>query len=204
MKKYTYVGKTEEEALELGLDELGLTKDDVLYSKKEEQKGGLFKSKKVEIEIVKRSDINDFIKEKLIKITTDMGFEINAESKESDGILNITLFSDKNNLLIGRDGKNMHALSTIMKQILFNELGVYYKFNLDIGEYKLKKQKNLKRLAYKLAKEVGRTKVDAKMDPMNSYERRIVHNALNDNRYVYTESFGEEPNRYVVIKPRND
>ena len=204
MKKYTYDGKTEEEALELGLDELGLTKDDVLYSKKEEQKGGLFKAKKIEVEIVKKSDINEFIKEYLIKLTTDMGFEVNAESKESDGILNITLFSDKNNLLIGRDGKNMHALTTIMKQILFNELGVYYKFNLDIGEYKLKKQKNLERLAYKLAKEVGKTKVDVKMDPMNSYERRIVHNALNDNRYVYTESFGEEPNRYVVIKPRND
>ena len=203
MEKYTYVGKTEEEALDLGLDELGLTKDDVLYNIKE-QKGGLFKSKKVEVEIIKKSDINEFIKDYLVKITTDMGFDVNVESKDNDGILNITLFSDKNNLLIGRDGKNMHALTTIMKQVLFNELGTYYKFDLDIGEYKLKKKNNLERLAYKLAKEVGKTKVDAKMDPMNSYERRIIHNALNDNRYVYTESFGEEPNRYVVIKPRND
>ena len=80
----------------------------------------------------------------------------------------------------------------------------YYKFNLDVGEYKLKKQKNLERMAYRIAKEVRKTKVDAKLDPMNSYERRIIHNALNDDRYVYTESFGEEPNRYVVIKPRND
>ncbi len=203
MEKYTYVGKTEEEALDLGLDELGLTKEDVLYNIKE-QKGGLFKSKKIEVEIIKKSDINEFIKDYLVKLTTDMGFEVNAESKDNDGILNITLFSDKNNLLIGRDGKNMHALTTIMKQVLFNELGTYYKFDLDIGEYKLKKKNNLERLAYKLAKEVGKTKVDAKMDPMNSYERRIIHNALNDNRYVYTESFGEEPNRYVVIKPRND
>ena len=203
MEKYTYVGKTEEEALDLGLDELGLTKDDVLYNVKE-QKGGLFKSKKIEVEIIKKSDINEFIKEYLVKITTDMGFDVNVESKDNDGILNITLFSDKNNLLIGRDGKNMHALTTIMKQVLFNELGTYYKFDLDIGEYKLKRKNNLERLAYKLAKEVGKTKVDAKMDPMNSYERRIIHNALNDNRYVYTESFGEEPNRYVVIKPRND
>ena len=203
MEKYTYVGKTEEEALELGLDELGLTKDEVLYNIKE-QKGGLFKSKKVEVEIIKKSDINEYIKDYLVKITTDMGFDVNIESKDNDGILNITLFSDKNNLLIGRDGKNMHALTTIMKQVLFNELGTYYKFDLDIGEYKLKKKNNLERLAYKIAKEVGKTKIDAKMDPMNSYERRIIHNALNDNRYVYTESFGEEPNRYVVIKPRND
>jgi len=203
MEKYTYVGKTEEEALELGLDELKLNKDDVIYNTNL-QKGGLFKSKKVEVEIIKKSDINEFIKNYIIKLTTDMGFEVNAESKDSDGILNITLFSNNNNLLIGRDGKNMQALSTIVKQVIFNEIGMYYKFNLDVGEYKLKKQKNLERMAYRIAKEVRRTKVDAKLDPMNSYERRIIHNALNDDRYVYTESFGEEPNRYVVIKPRND
>ena len=203
MEKYTYVGKTEEEALELGLDELNLGKDDVIYNTNL-QKGGLFKSKKVEVEIIKKTDINDFVKEYLVKLTNDMGFEVNAESKFTDGILNITLFSDNNNLLIGRDGKNMQALSTIVKQVLFNELGTYYKFNLDVGEYKLKKQKNLERMAYRIAKEVRKTKVDAKLDPMNSYERRIIHNALNDDRYVYTESFGEEPNRYVVIKPRND
>ena len=203
MKKYTYVGKTEEEALELGLDELNLSTDDVIYNTNT-QKGGLFKSKKIEVEIVKKSDINEFIKEYLIKLTSDMGFDVNAESKDSDGILNITLFSNNNNLLIGRDGKNMQALSTIVKQVIFNELGTYYKFNLDVGEYKLKKQKNLERMAYRIAKEVRKTKVDAKLDPMNSYERRIIHNALNDDRYVYTESFGEEPNRYVVIKPRND
>jgi spoIIIJ-associated protein len=203
MEKYTYIGKTEEEALENALSELGITKDDIMY-KSNEHKGGLFKSKKVEIEVIKKSDIHDFIKETILKITKDMGFDVNAEVKVRDDILNITLFSDKNNLLIGRDGKNMSALSTVVRQIVFNELGYYYKFNLDVGEYKLKQQKNLERMAHKLAREVAKTKVEVKLDPMNSYERRIVHNALNDDRYVYTESFGEEPNRYVVIKLRND
>jgi spoIIIJ-associated protein len=203
MEKYTYVGKTEEEALEEALKELDLTKDDIMY-KSNEQKGGLFKSKKVELEVIKKSDIHDFIKETILKLTRDMGFEVNAEVKVRDDILNITLFSDKNNLLIGRDGKNMAALSTVVRQIVFNELGYYYKFNLDVGEYKLKQQKNLERMAHKLAREVAKTKVEVKLDPMNSYERRIIHNTLNDDRYVYTESFGEEPNRYVVIKIRND
>ena len=203
MERYTYVGKTEEEALEEALKELDVTKEDIMY-KSNEQKGGLFKSKKVEIEVIKKSDIHDFIKETIVKITKDMGFEVNAEVKVRDDILNITLFSDKNNLLIGKDGKNMSALSTVVRQIVFNELGYYYKFNLDVGEYKLKQQKNLERMAHKLAREVAKTKVDAKLDPMNSYERRIIHNTLNDDRYVYTESFGEEPNRYVVIKARND
>ncbi len=203
MERYTYVGKTEEEALEEALKELDVTKEDIMY-KSNEQKGGLFKSKKVELEVIKKSDIHDFIKETILKITKDMGFEVNAEVKVRDDILNITLFSDKNNLLIGKDGKNMSALSTVVRQIVFNELGYYYKFNLDVGEYKLKQQKNLERMAHKLAREVAKTKVEVKLDPMNSYERRIIHNTLNDDRYVYTESFGEEPNRYVVIKIRND
>ncbi len=203
MEKYTYVGKTEEEALEEAYKELNVSKEDIMFNTKE-QKGGIFKSKKVEVEVIKKSDIHNFIKETLLKITKDMGFDVNAEVKVRDDILNITLFSDKNNLLIGRDGKNMAALTTVVRQIVFNELGYYYKFNLDVGEYKLKQQKNLERMAHRLAREVAKTKVEVKLDPMNSYERRIIHNTLNDDRYVYTESFGEEPNRYVVIKLRND
>ena len=203
MEKYTYVGKTEEEALEEAYKELNVSKEDIIFNTKE-QKGGIFKSKKVEVEVIKKSDIHNFIKETLLKITKDMGFDVNAEVKVRDDILNITLFSDKNNLLIGRDGKNMAALTTVVRQIVFNELGYYYKFNLDVGEYKLKQQKNLERMAHRLAREVAKTKVEVKLDPMNSYERRIIHNTLNDDRYVYTESFGEEPNRYVVIKVRND
>ena len=203
MEKYTYVGKTEEEALEEAYKELNVSKEDIVFNTNE-QKGGLFKSKKVEVEVIKKSDIHNFIKETLLKITKDMGFDVNAEVKVRDDILNITLFSDKNNLLIGRDGKNMAALTTVVRQIVFNELGYYYKFNLDVGEYKLKQQKNLERMAHRLAREVAKTKVEVKLDPMNSYERRIIHNTLNDDRYVYTESFGEEPNRYVVIKARND
>ncbi len=203
MEKYTFSEKTEEEALETALSELNVSKDDILYETKE-QKGGLFKGKKVEIIVTKKSDINDYIKETVNKIVTDMGFNVKIETKVRDGILNLTLHSDNNNLLIGRDGKNMNALSTVVKQIIQNELGIYYKFNLDVGEYKLKQQKNLERMAKRVAREVAKSKVEVKLDPMNSYERRIIHNILNDDRYVYTESVGEEPNRCVVIKIRND
>ena len=203
MEKYVFSGKTEEEALENALSELSLEKKDILYET-HEQKGGLFKGKKVEIEVTKKSDINDFIKETALKIVTDMGFDAKAETKVRDDILNITLYCDKNNLLIGRDGKNMNALNTVLRQIVQSEVGSFYKFNLDVGEYKLKQQKNLERMAKRVAREVAKSKVEAKLDPMNSYERRIIHNILNDDRYVYTESTGEEPNRCVVIKVRND
>ena len=203
MEKYTFNGKTLEDALEVAYNELNVGKDDIFY-KSSEQKGGLFKAKKVEVEVIKKADVDDFIKDFALKITSDMGFQTQIESKVRDGILNITLHSDNNNLLIGKDGKNMAALSTIIRQAVDNELGFFYKFNLDVGEYKLKQQKNIERMAKSVARDVAKSKVEAKLEPMNSYERRIVHNILNDDKYVYTESFGEEPNRYVVIKPRED
>ena len=202
MEKYVFSGKTEEEAVDNAISELNVSKDDILYETKE-QKGGLFKGKKVEVTVTKKEDINTFIKETILKIVTDMGFEAQIETKVRDGILNLTIQSDNNKLLIGRDGKNMSALNLIVKQIVQNQVG-YYKFNLDVGEYKLKQQKNLERMAKKVAREVAKSKVEVKLDPMNSYERRIIHNILNDDRYVYTESTGEEPNRCVVIKVRND
>ncbi len=203
MEKYVFSGKTEEEALENALTELSVEKNDILYEVKE-QKGGLFKGKKVEVTVIKKSDVNEFIKETVMKIVTDMGFNAQIETKVRDDILNIVVHTDNNKLLIGRDGKNMNALNIVVKQIVQNEIDSYYKFNLDVGEYKLKQQKNLERMAKRVAREVAKSKVEAKLDPMNSYERRIIHNVLNDDRYVYTESTGEEPNRCVVIKVRND
>ncbi|MBO5376259.1 MAG: hypothetical protein J6A52_05345 [Bacilli bacterium] len=203
MKKYTFIGKTEEEALNLAYDELSVTKDEIFY-KSTEQKGGLFKAKKIEIEVIKKSDVNDFIKEYILKLTTDMGFDVKLETKNREDGLYITLYSDNNNLLIGKDGKNMTALSVIARQAVHNELGFFYKFNLDVGEYKLKQQKNIERMAIRVAKDVAKSHVEAKLDPMNSYERRLVHNVLTDWKDVYTESTGEEPNRCVVIKPREE
>ena len=204
MEKYVFSGKTEEEALENSLSELSLEKKDILYET-QEQKGGLFKGKKVEITVTKKSDINDFIKETALKIVTDMGFDAKVETKVRDDILNITLYCDKNNLLIGRDGKNMNALNTVLRQIVQSEVGSFYKFNLDVGEYKLKQQKNLERMAKRVAREVAKSKVEAKLDPMNSYERRIIHNYISEKfKTVYTESEGVEPNRHIVVKPKED
>lgn len=203
MKKYVFTGKSEDDVLNEALESLKVSEDDIIC-KFTEQKNGIFKAKKYEVEVVKKSDIDDFIKDFTLKLTKDMGFDVKIEAKKRDGILNITLYSDNNNLLIGKDGKNMSALGVIVRQVIYNELGFFYKFNLDVGEYKLKQQKNLERMAYKVAHDVAKSKIEAKLEPMNSYERRIIHNALNDDKYVYTESIGEEPNRCVVIKPRED
>ena len=82
-------------------------------------------------------------------------------------------------------------------------VGKPYRFVIDVSDYKENNDLRLERLARKIARDVKFSKVEAKLDPMNSYERRIIHNALSKNKYVTTESEGEEPNRCVVIKPIN-
>lgn len=203
MEKYSFTGKNLEEALDVACSQLMASKDEIIYTANE-QKGGLFKGKKIVLDVIKKTDAFQFIKDFIIELTRNMGIDVNIESKYRDDVLNIVLYSDNNNLLIGKDGKNMNALSVVVRQVIYNEFGNSIKFNLDVGEYKIKHEKNIEKMVLRIAKDVGKSKVEAKLDPMNSYERRIVHNVLNDNKYVYTESFGEEPNRYVVIKPKED
>ena len=202
MKKYKYTGKTKEEAISLAIEELKLTEGNY-FIEEQEVKKGLFKGKSVEIEIIKKEDIIEFIKEYLKELTKNMGLDVNIESKSAKDTQVITLYSDNNNILIGKNGRTLDSLNTIVKQVVKKETGINYKFLLDVGEYKIKQQKSIERLAKQTAREVAKTKIEAKMDPMNSYERRLVHSILNDSDKVYTESEGEEPNRYVVIKPRD-
>lgn len=204
MEKHKYTGKTKEEAISNATIDLQETQNNLIIKELEEIKGGIFKSKKVEIEVIERREVVKYIKEYLQKLLKDLGFTVNIEIKNKDEIPTYTIYSDNDALLIGKNGKNLKALSILTSQHLLNELGKNFKFTIDINSYKEKREKSLEYLAKKIAREVAATKVEAKLDSMNSYERRIIHNALTNNKQVYTESEGEEPNRYVVIKPRED
>lgn len=204
MEKHKYQAKTREEAINNAKAELQEVEENLFIKEISEEKGGLFKSKKVEIEVIEKREVIQYIKEYLIKLLKDLGFNANIEVKNKEEIPTYVIYSDNDALLIGKNGKNLTALSTVVAQHLNKELGRNYKFILDINAYKEKRDKNLERLAKRIAREVATTKVEAKLDSMNSYERRIIHNALTNSKKVYTESEGEEPNRYVVIKPKED
>lgn len=204
MEKHNYIGKTKEEAIQLAKEELQEVEENLYIKEIETTKGGLFKSKKIEIEVIEKREIIKGIKDYLLKILKEMGYNVNIEIKNKEEIPKYIIFSDNDALLIGKNGKNLKALSTIVSQYLNNELGRNYKFVLDVNEYKEKREQSLERLAKRIAREVAQTKVEVKLDSMNSYERRIIHNTLTNNKKVYTESEGEEPNRYVVVKPKED
>ena len=204
MEKHNYSGKTKEEAIQLAKEDLQEVEENLFIKELGESKGGLFKSKKVEIEVIEKREVVKHIKDYLMQILKEMGFNVNIEVKNKEEVPKYIIFSDNDALLIGKNGKNLKALSLIVSQHLNTELGRNYKFMIDVNEYKEKREKSLERLAKRIAREVKTTKVEAKLDSMNSYERRIIHNALTNYKGVYTESEGEEPNRYVVVKPKED
>ena len=202
MQRHEFSGKTYEEAVQNAKIELQELEENLIIKTKEE-KSGLF-SKKVTIEVMRRDEILDFLKEYIIELTKKIGFNANLEIKKREDAFHITIFSDNNALLIGKNGKNMEALTSVVRQAVATQTGEFVKVSIDIGDYKQRKQDKIVVIAKKIAREVGRTKIEAKLDPMNSYERRLVHSALADNKYVTTESVGEEPNRAIVIKPREN
>lgn len=203
MEKHNYQGKTKEEALEAAKIDLQETEENLIIIEKE-IKAGLFKSKKIELEVIEKREVVKFIKSYLYSLLKDMGYNANIEVQTKENVPTYTIYSNNDSLVIGKNGKNLQALSLILSQVIKKEIGTNFKFLLDVNEYKAKREKSLESLAKKIAKEVKDTKVEVKLDSMNSYERRIVHNALINHKYVYTESIGEEPNRAVVIKPKGD
>ena len=138
------------------------------------------------------------------ELTNNIGIHINIEVKNREKNIIFTLFSDNNAMLIGKMGRTMEALNIVAKQAVASEIECSFPFIIDVSEYKEKQQKNIERIAKQIAREVAKTKIPAKLDPMNSYERRLVHTVLADNKRVYTESEGSTPNRYVIIKPKEE
>ena len=202
MNKYYYEGKTKEAAIELALQELKISDEDLVINNIEEKSGLLKKS--VKIEVLNVNEVISFIKDTISEITKNMGAEANLEVRRRENNISITIFSDNNSILIGKNGKNVAALQLLIRQMVNSKLNSPLGIVIDVGNYKEKRAKNIENLAKRLAREAYKTKTEVTMDSMNSYERRIVHEALADDKYVYTESVGEEPNRKVVIKLKEE
>lgn len=202
MKKSIYEAKTYEEAKEIALKDLGILEENALI-KVLEEKQGLIK-KNVKIEVITTRDVVEELKNAVNTITKLMNISVNLEVRIRNKNIEMKIFSDNNAILIGKDGKVLESLQNVLRQIIAKDVGNEYKFTLDVEKYKERKMDNIEKTARRVAREVARTKVEAKLDTMNSYERRLVHNALANNKYVYTESIGEEPNRCVVIKLKNE
>ena len=200
MKTYTYEGKNLEELTLQALKELNVKEDEMLTSTKEETVG-LLKKKKYTLNVVLKSDVLAFSKEYLKTLVEGMGVKVNFETLRKDNYLKIILHPDNSSILIGKEGRTLSSIQNVLRAVLTKETGMHINIILDVENYKEKSQKHIERLAKNLAKEVQKTKEPVRMDSMNSYERRLIHEILKDFKGITTESEGEEPNRAVVIKP---
>lgn len=195
--------KSREEALKQALESLNTNESEVYYYF-EERESGLFKSKKVIANVVTKYDVKEFIKSYINELAKNMNVTINTEVTIKEQGISVILISDKNAVLIGKEGRTLSSIQTLLRQAIkkYGNFGI--KVNVDIANYKVKRERNIEFEVKKIAKEVMKTKIDAKLDPMNSYERRIVHTVLADFPQLITESEGISPNRYVVIKYNED
>jgi spoIIIJ-associated protein len=202
MEKIIRKGNDLEEVLNEFYSETELTKDDIFYTS-EVIKGKLFKADTVEVTIIKKEDLYGFAKEYLEELISNMGLEVNFEIKNKEDRKVLKMYSNNNQILIGKDGRTLKALENLVRQKISTEFGVYFKITLDVEDYRDKKDNRLIRLAKQTAKDVVKTKTKAVLDNMTSYERRVIHNALTDFKGVTTHSEGEEPNRHIIIEPEN-
>ena len=194
-----YEGRTYEEALQKCLMTLELDETELYIDVKELEPSEDNKNK-VEITVLPKSEVIEYIKEIVQNIGNALVSKITTKVSDTYDVLNVSIYSDVNPILIGNDGQNLSAIQTIIKQSIFKKFNRNVKVTVDIANYKNKKIRNLKYEVSKIAKEVLNSKVEAHLDPMNSYERRIVHTLVSEFNNLETISEGEEPNRYVVIK----
>lgn len=199
MEKIIKEGKTVEEILEQFYNESNLTKDDILYSS-ELKKGKLFKSDSYEVTIIKKDDVYEMIKSYLNELITNLGLEVKFEIKNKDDYKIIKMYSNNNQILIGKNGQTLKALEVLVRQKILLETNCQLRVILDVENYKEIRDKKIIRLAKQTAKDVAKTKTKAILENMTSYDRRLIHNALTDFKGVTTHSEGEEPKRHVVIE----
>ena len=203
MKFEVFEAKTLEDAKAKALEELNVSEEEII-STYEEKKGKLFKAGSVLFKAVKISTVAEYIKENLKELLENMNIEAQFETNVRNSQINIKMYSDKNNILIGKNGQTLMAIQTILRQQVYNCINVYPHILLDVENYKEKKLSHLERNAKRIAREVMKTKIDVELDNMNSYERRIIHNALADFKHITTTSEGEEPNRHIVIRYKKE
>ena len=190
---FKFEDETEEQCRLKCLDELDVYNNEILTREYEEDE-------KYIMEVVKKEDVKEYIKSYLEKVTTEMGLETKFEINEDEEVFSVKMFSNNNPILIGKDGRTLTSLQTLIRQSLSNQIKFNVKVNLDASNYKVKQERFFERDIKNIINDVMKSKDEVKVDSMNSYKRRIVHSIASEYYNIETESFGEEPERYVVIR----
>ena len=197
-------GKTVDDAITNALIQLETTSDQIEYEVIEKGSNGflgLIGKQDAIIKVRKKSNLLDDTYEFLNKMFAAMNMEVKSEIdyNEENRTMNIDFSGDEMGILIGKRGQTLDSLQYLISLVVNKESDAYIKVKVDTEDYRERRKQTLENLAKNLSYKVKRTRRPVTLEPMNPYERRIIHSALQNDRYVETHSEGDEPYRKVVI-----
>ena len=195
--------KTYDEAVTNALIQLGATSDQVEIEVIDKGSSGFLGigAKPVRIKVTKKLTPDSFLKKFLSDIfaAMQMDVEIILQVNEEAHCIDVELKGDEMGVLIGKRGQTLDSLQLLANNAVHKNFETYYKVKLDTENYRLRRKETLENLAKNIAYKVKRTKRPVSLEPMNPFERRIIHSALQNDRYVITHSEGEDPFRHIVV-----
>ncbi len=196
-------GKTVEDAVTEALIQLGVTSSQLEYEVIEKGSCGFLGlgNKPAIIKAKKKDSIEDIAKEFLSNImkTMDLNVEFEVKKDEVDNAIEINMIGDNMGILIGKRGQTLDSLQYLTSLVLNKNSEDYIKVKLDTENYRQRRKETLENLAKNIAFKVKRTKRPVTLEPMNPFERRVIHYALQNDSYVTTHSEGDEPYRHIVV-----
>ena len=203
MEYVEFTGKTVDEALTEAAIKLGTTSDKLEYNILDQGSSGILGigRKPAKIEAKVKLSIEDVAREFLLKVFKAMNIEVQIDIKysETDRNIDINLSGEEMGLLIGKRGQTIDSLQYLVSLVVNKESKEYLRVKVDTENYRNRRKATLEELAKNIAYKVKRTKRAVSLEPMNPYERRIIHSALQDDKYVTTKSEGEEPYRHIIV-----
>ncbi|MBQ3584951.1 MAG: protein jag [Lachnospiraceae bacterium] len=203
MEFLEFTGKTVDDALTEAAIRLETTSDKIEYEILEHGSNGLLGigRKPAKIKARKKGGVVEAAREFLEKVFDAMKLDVKIEINymENERTVEINLAGDEMGLLIGKRGQTIDSLQYLVSLVVNKESKEYLRVKVDTEDYRRRRKVTLEELAKNIAYKVKRTKRPVSLEPMNPYERRIIHSALQDDKYVTTKSEGEEPYRHIIV-----
>ena len=195
--------KTVDEALTEASIALGVPSSELEYEVIEKGSTGFLGigSKKAVIKACKKCTVEDSVREFLSSVFKAMNLEVELIIKvnEEDKLIDVELKGDDMGILIGKRGQTLDSLQYLTNLAVNKSSENYYRVKVDTEDYRKRRKETLENLAKNIAYKVKRTKRSVALEPMNPFERRVIHSALQNDRFVTTHSVGDEPYRHVVV-----
>ena len=196
----TFTGKNVDEAVNNALLQLQITSEKLEYEVVEKGSNGLLGFIGSKPAVIRARKKSDFIDEGEMNMEVDIAVAYNKEEQ----VVDIVLTGEDMGILIGKRGQTLDSLQHLVSLVINKHSEEYIRVKLDTENYRERRKETLEQLAKNIAYKVKRTRRPASLEPMNPYERRIIHSALQDDKFVYTKSEGEDPFRHVVVLPKKE